>query len=75
VHGSDDDLTRSSTRAFFTSTPFLVFMLLLLGAAITFAFVSFASTPVVLMNQPPADFVRKTAENVRYQQPQAIMHQ
>jgi hypothetical protein len=72
VRGSDAAVSRASASAFFTSTPFLVFVLILLMCVITVGFVYLASTPIVKMNQPPVDFVKRAAENVPYAQKHAV---
>jgi hypothetical protein len=59
-------------RDFFTSTPFLLFILFLLVASVTLAFVWLASTPTVRMNQPPLNHNPVTYGDIPYQRPQAI---
>ena len=59
VRGAEAAVTRRSNIEFFTSTPFLVFVLIVLICIVTYIFWSLAQTPVVRMNQPPADFVKR----------------
>jgi hypothetical protein len=76
VHGSDTALQRGSVRGFFTSTPFLLFVLLLLMVAVSFAFLHYSQTEVKRMNEPPPTFKapKMRPEQVPYQQPQAIQY-
>ena len=72
MHGSDSALQRTGVRDFFTSTPFLLFVLLLLLASVTFAFWRIASTQTVKMNQPPLNHKPATHSDLPHQQPQAV---
>ena len=61
-------------RSFFTSTGFLLCMLLIVAAGITFAFWKLANTQTVRMNQPPVGFQAPTDGQVKFTVPQAIQH-
>lgn len=74
VQGHDNALRGSGVRSFFTSTGFLLFVLLIIAAGVSFAFWKLANTQTVRMNQPPVGFQAPTDGQVKFNVPQAIMH-
>ena len=63
VAGADARLERSDRAAFFTSTPFLLFMLIVIGVAVSYAFFMLAFTETQKANEVPKGW-RKQAEKI-----------